>query len=52
MKDPDTIEVDKKMSAGTLLVVSLEEDSVPVDSIELHESLRGRDIDQSCLGHG
>jgi hypothetical protein len=37
--DPDTIEVDDKVTKGTLLIIRLEKCPIPIYTIKLHESL-------------
>ena len=40
MDDPDTIEVDDKVTNGTFLIIGLEKCSIPVYTIEPHKPLR------------
>lgn len=44
MQNPDTVEVDQEMEEGSFLLVCLEEHPVPIDLVELHESLSWSDI--------
>lgn len=49
MEDPDTVEVDKEMSSGALLKVSLEEDSVPIYATKVRVPFRRRYVNQARL---
>lgn len=49
MENPDTVKVDQKMEERSFLKVCLEENLVPIDSVKLHESLSGWDIDKAGL---
>jgi hypothetical protein len=49
VNDPDTIEINKKMSKGTFFRVGLEECAVPVYTVKLHEPLCWRKIDEAGL---
>ena len=49
MEDPDTVEVDEEMGDGTLLKVSLEEDSVPIYASEAQVPFCRGYVDQARL---
>ncbi len=49
MDDPNAVEVDEEMPERTLLIIRLEECTVPVDAVETHETLSWWNIDQTSL---
>jgi hypothetical protein len=49
VQHPDSVKVDEEMNGASLLQISLEEGFAPVDLVELHEPLSGRDVNQTGL---
>ena len=49
MEDPDTVEVDEQVRGGTLLKVSLEEDSAPIYASEAQVAFGRSYVDQARL---
>jgi hypothetical protein len=49
VQHPDSVKVDEEMNGASLLQIGLEEGFAPVDFVELHEPLSGRDVDQTGL---
>lgn len=52
MQHPNTVKVDQQVQGASLLEVGLEEGPAPVDLVELHEPLGGRNIHQAGLRIG
>jgi hypothetical protein len=49
VKNPDTIEVDKKVSYRPLFEISLKENTSPIDAAELHKTLCWGNINKAGL---
>ena len=49
MDNPDSVKVDQQMEERSLFEVCLEKDLGPIDTVELHESLSGRNVDETGL---
>jgi hypothetical protein len=49
VQNPYAVEVDDQMSERPLLVVGLEEDTIPGNTTKFGETLSGRNIDKTCL---
>ena len=47
MNDKNSVEVHEEMSDRSFFVVGLEKDRTPINPVELHESLRRWDNDQT-----
>ena len=49
MDDPDSVEMNEELEEGAFFFVGLEERAGPVDLVEFHEALSGRDVHESAL---